>query len=69
MCSSDNAVKLTHELIIKGQFRVKKVWAKVVRKFLTLPFPQHERLSKDIRLENVFDKFKGDSIICISTRP
>ena len=65
MCSSDNAVKLAHEMITKGQFRDKKVWAKVVRKFLTLPFPQHERLSKDIRLEDV----KGDSIICISTRP
>ena len=67
MCSSDNAVKLAHEMKTKGQFRDKKVWAKVVRKFLTLPFPQHERLSKDIRLEDLFDKFKGDSIIC-STR-
>ena len=58
---SDNVVKLAHEMITKGQFRDKKDWAKIVRKFLTLPTHQHERLSKDIKLEDVFDKFKGDS--------
>ena len=58
---SDNVVKLAHEMITKGQFRDKKDWDKIVRKFLTLPTSQHERLSKDIKLEDVFDKFKDDS--------
>lgn len=58
---SDNVVKLAHEMITKGQFREKRAWAKIVSKFLTLPTSQHERLSKDIKLEDVFDKFKGDS--------
>ena len=57
---SDNVVKLAHEMITKGQFRDKKDWARIVRKYLTLPTPQYEMLSKDIKLEDVFDKFKGD---------
>ena len=54
VCLSDTVVKLAHDMITKGQ-------AKIARKFLTLPTHQHERLSKDIKLEVVLDKFKGDS--------
>ena len=57
---SDNVVKLAHDMITKGQFRDKRTWEKTVRKFMTLPTTQHEKLSKDIKLEDVFDKFKGD---------
>ena len=67
MSLSDNSVKLAHEMITKGQSRDKKDRAKVARKFLTLPTPQHERLSKEIKLEDVLDKLKGDSIICIGS--
>ena len=55
MSLSDNAVKLAHEMITKGQSRDKKERAKVAR------------LSKEIKLEDVFDQLKGDSNICIGS--
>ena len=57
---SDFVVKLAHDVLTKGKFRNLKDWDRIVRKYLTLPSSQHEKLSQDIKLEDVFDQFKHD---------
>ena len=55
---SDFVIKLAHDVLTKGKF--KKDWDRIVRKYLTLPSSQYEKLSQDIKLEDVFDQFKHD---------
>ena len=57
---SDSVIDLAHSMITQGQFRAKNAWADVVKDYLTLPAAQHERLSQDIVLEGVFNKFRSD---------
>ena len=57
---SDSVVNLAQDMITQGQFKAKNAWTDVVKNFLTLPSPQHDKLSKDIELEAVFDKFRSD---------
>ena len=55
---SDFVIKLAHDVLTKGKF--KKDWDRIVRKYLTLPSSQYEKLSQDIKLEDVFYQFKHD---------
>ena len=57
---SDFVVDLAHDVLTKGKFRNQKDWDRIVRKYLTLPTSQYEKLSQDIQLEDVFDQFKYD---------
>ena len=57
---SDFVIKLAHDVVTKGKFRNQKDWDRIVRKYLTLPTSQYEKLSQDIQLEDVFDQFKYD---------
>ena len=49
-----------YDVLNKGKFRNTKDWDRIVRKYLTLPTSQYEKLSQDIQLEDVFDQFKYD---------
>ena len=57
---SDFVVKLAHDVLTKGKFRNQKDWDRIVRKYLTLASSQYEKLSQDIKLEDMFDQFKYD---------
>ena len=57
---SDFVIKLAHDVLTKGKFRNTKDWDRIVRKYLTLPTSQYEKLSQDIQLEDMFDQFKYD---------
>ena len=57
---SDSVIELAHNMITKGQFRAKNAWTDVIKDYLTLPTAQHEKLSQDIILEGVFNKFCHD---------
>ena len=57
---SDSVITLAHSMITQGQFRAKNAWPDVVKDYLTLPASQHEKLSQDIILEGVFNKFRYD---------
>ena len=57
---SDFVIKLAHDVLTKGKFRNTKDWDRIVRKYLTLPTSQYEKLSQDIQLEDLFDQFKYD---------
>ena len=53
-------IKLAHDVLTKGKFKNQKDWDRIVQKYLTLPSSQYEKLSQDIKLEDVFDQFKHD---------
>lgn len=57
----DDSEEMSHWMVREGLFSEKNAWTENVRKFQTLPTFQHERLSKDIKLEDFFDKSMSDS--------
>ena len=57
---SDSVIELAHTMITQGQFRAKNAWSDVVKDHMMLPAAQHEKLSQDIILEGVFNKFRYD---------
>ena len=57
---SDSIVEVASQVFAKGQFRDKRVWADIVKNYLTLAPEVHESLSVDIKLEDYVEKLKSD---------
>ena len=57
---SNDTIQLALGIFTKGVFKDSRMWAEVVRNFLSLPSDQHELLNKDIGFEDVLNKFRKD---------
>ena len=55
---SDSVLALGKQTFTKGQFRDKKIYAKMVKKFLTLPPSQNKDLTIDLLAEDLFQKYR-----------
>ena len=59
----ESAIELAENVFNSGTYKNKGHWQDVVKKFLTLPPDQHERLVKDLEMEPMFTL-----VTCISYR-
>ena len=57
---SDSTVKVATQVFNKGQFRDKRVWGDIVKKFLTVSPEVHEALSVDLKSEDSIEKLRRD---------
>ena len=57
----DSAIELAENVFNSGTYKNKGHWQDVVKKFLTLPTDQHERLVRDLELEPMFRSYQSDS--------
>ena len=57
---SGNMVDLAENVFTSGLFKSKTHWQDLVKKFLTLPVTQHERLVRDLELEDLFKSHQSD---------
>ena len=55
-----DTIKLAENIFSKGVWRDSKLFPDIVRKYLTLPAEQHERLNADLKMEDVLRKFKKE---------
>ena len=55
---SDSVLALGKQTFTKGQFRDKKIYAEMVKKYLTLPQSQNKDLTIDISTEDIFQKYR-----------
>ena len=55
---SDSVLALGKQTFTKGQFRDKKIFGEMVKKFLTLPQSQNKELTIDILTEDLFQKYR-----------
>ena len=55
---SDSVLALGKQTFTKGQFRDKKIYAEMVKKFLTLPPSQNKDLTVDLLAEDLFQKYR-----------
>ena len=53
-------VDLAENVFTSGLFKSKTHWQDLVKKFLTLPVIQHERLVRDLELEDMFKSYQSD---------
>ena len=57
---SDFTLELAYNTFTQGRFRGKTHFPELVKKFLTLPPDQHEKLILDLKLEPFFKKLEGE---------
>ena len=57
---SDSTLELAYNTFTQGRFRGKTHFPELVKKFLTLPPDQHEKLILDLKLEPFFKKLEGE---------
>ena len=57
----DSAIELAENVFNSGTYKNKGHWQDVVKKFLTLPPDQHERLVRDLEMEPMFRSYQSDS--------
>ena len=58
MSLSDDVLDTIADILGQGQFNGgRSTWNEIVKKHLVLPQPQHEKLSGDLRSEDIFNKF------------
>ena len=55
---SDSVLALGKQTFTKGQFRNKKIFAEMTKKYLTLPQSQNKDLTLDIMTEDLFTKYR-----------
>ena len=55
-----NIVDLAENVFTSGTYKSKTHWQELVKKFLTLPVIQHDRLTKDLELEDMFKTHQSD---------
>ena len=55
---SDSVLALGKQTFTKGQFRDKKIFAEMTKKYLTLPQSQNKDLTLDIMTEDLFKKYR-----------
>ena len=58
MSLSEEVIDVARDILAKGQFKSKKSWDDVIKKFLTLPSSQHNSLMSDIKCEDIFNKLR-----------
>jgi hypothetical protein len=56
----DSVVELAENVFNSGTYKSKAHWTDLVKKFLTLPPEQHERLVKDLEMEPLFRAYQSD---------
>ena len=57
---SEPTLELAYNTFTQGRFRGKSHFSDLVKKFLTLPVEQHEKLIQDIKLEAFFKKLESE---------
>ena len=59
MSLSDDVLDTVADILGQGQFNGgRSTWNEIVKKHLVLPQPQHEKLSGDLKSEDIFNKFR-----------
>ena len=59
MSLSDDVLDTVADILGQGQFNGgRSMWNEIVKKHLVLPQPQHEKLSGDLKSEDIFNKFR-----------
>ena len=54
------SLEIGQAIFTKGVFKDKRSWQDVVKKYLTLPQIQHDILTNDIKMEDVFKKYRNE---------
>ena len=55
-----DTIKLAENIFSKGVWRDSKLFPDIVKKYLTLPAEQHERLNADLKMEDALKKYKKE---------
>ena len=58
MSISDEVLDTVADILSQGQFKGRSTWHEVVKKYLVLPQSQHDKLTDDLKSEDVFNKFR-----------
>ena len=54
------SLEIGQAIFTKGVFKDKRSWQDVVKKYLTLPQIQHDILTNDIKMEDIFRKYRNE---------
>ena len=57
----ERAIELAENVFNSGTYKNKGHWQDIVKKFLTLPPDQHERLVRDLEMEPMFRSYQSDN--------
>ena len=58
MSLSDDVLETVADIFGQGQFKGRSTWHEIVKKYLVLPQSQHDKLTEDLKSEDVFNKFR-----------
>ena len=58
MVLSDDVLDTVADILGQGQFQGRSTWSEIIKKYLVLPRSQHDKLSGDLKSEDIFNKFR-----------
>ena len=58
---STDTIQLALDVFTKGVFKDTRMWAEIVKNYLSLPIEQHDLLNNDIKFEDVLIKYRKEN--------